>query len=897
MALAALLAVGATGGAQAQTLNYSLFGAQNVAGTYTDLGTAGTVISTANTDDANSAATPIGFTFNYNGTDFTDFVLNTNGFLKLGTAAPTGPSYFPTAQATASTAAGPLTSTDTNLLLPLNEDLEAGTSPAEYRIAVTGTAPNRVATIQWKNVSDKARNNGAATPTLIGKQLTNISFQVKLYETTNQIEFVYGSATPGPVAGDNFKAFAVGIKGSGSTATQLITATKPSVSAWSATTFLAGNYTGNAHNVRSTVLPDAGRTYRFSPARPNDAATLLVYSLGKLPTPFGTPHVIQGLVRNVGTSALTNITVTASVTGANTFTNTKTIASLAVGATALVSFDPFSPTVNGTNNIAVSVGADDVASNNTATYTQLVNATTYAVAEPTAGSTGSVGFTANSGADAGTGIFLVRYTTNAPRRVSEVKVRLEGAPASVGRTVYGAVLDNAGTILARTPDYVITTADIGTDKTFTFATPVAVSGDFFAGMAQAAAPAGTAPYFPLGLQSETPTRANTFFTAALTGGAPTDAAGSNLGRFMIEAVTVAPATCAPPTAVTVTGITAGSATVNFTGPANGTSYTVVYGPTGFNPATGGTTVTPAPTASPVTLNGLSGSTTYQVYVRANCGANDQSTFAGPISFSTPCTPPQISTFPYNENFDAAAQAPCGYSILNVNGDANTWQVVATALHSASAPNAIAYQFNPNAAADDWFFTPQLLLRTTSRYQLSFKYKTQQLASFPTSERLEVKYGQGATVAAQTTTLFTNTNITNTTHVTATAPTVAVIQPATNGFYNIGFHVYSLADQYNLFIDDISITQVVTSASDALARAVAVFPNPSAGQLTVDVTNAQAKNGLQVEVINMVGQKVLSTSVRDNLSNKLDVSMLANGMYTLRVSNGAEYMIRTISIQK
>ena len=86
--LAVLLASGAAGAAQAPGLHYTPSTATNVAGTYTDLGTTGTAIATANTDDDNSAAQPIGFTFNFNGTAFTQFVLNTNGLIRLGSAAP-----------------------------------------------------------------------------------------------------------------------------------------------------------------------------------------------------------------------------------------------------------------------------------------------------------------------------------------------------------------------------------------------------------------------------------------------------------------------------------------------------------------------------------------------------------------------------------------------------------------------------------------------------------------------------------------------------------------------------------------------------------------------------------------------------------------------------------------
>ena len=92
-----LLAAGAAGAAQAQTLNYAVGTASNVAGTFTDLSTVSTsaVIPTANTDDANSAAQPIGFTFSFNGTAFTQFVLNTNGLVRLGSAGPSSAAAFP----------------------------------------------------------------------------------------------------------------------------------------------------------------------------------------------------------------------------------------------------------------------------------------------------------------------------------------------------------------------------------------------------------------------------------------------------------------------------------------------------------------------------------------------------------------------------------------------------------------------------------------------------------------------------------------------------------------------------------------------------------------------------------------------------------------------------------
>ena len=97
-ALIAVLAGTAAGTAQAQTLNYTPSSALNGTTTFTDITavTGSTVIATANTDDANSAAQPIGFTFNYNGAAFTEFVLNTNGLIRLGNAGPSSAASFPT---------------------------------------------------------------------------------------------------------------------------------------------------------------------------------------------------------------------------------------------------------------------------------------------------------------------------------------------------------------------------------------------------------------------------------------------------------------------------------------------------------------------------------------------------------------------------------------------------------------------------------------------------------------------------------------------------------------------------------------------------------------------------------------------------------------------------------
>ncbi|RZL15844.1 MAG: hypothetical protein EOO62_02900, partial [Hymenobacter sp.] len=119
-ALTALLSGGGLLAAQAQNLSQPVSGATTVAGTYTDLGTAGTVISTASFDDANSAAQDIGFPFSFNGTIFTQFVFNTNGLIRMGSAAPSTAALH--IDGTGVDPVQSLVAADVNFIMPFNVD-------------------------------------------------------------------------------------------------------------------------------------------------------------------------------------------------------------------------------------------------------------------------------------------------------------------------------------------------------------------------------------------------------------------------------------------------------------------------------------------------------------------------------------------------------------------------------------------------------------------------------------------------------------------------------------------------------------------------------------------------------------------------------------------------------
>ncbi|QNE38099.1 T9SS type A sorting domain-containing protein [Hymenobacter sp. NBH84] len=886
-ALAALLALGTTG-LHAQNLNYRTYGTQTGVTAYTDLADTGTVISTPDKDDSNSAAQEIGFTFRYNNQDFTQFILNTNGYLKLGGTAPSPALYYEAAQTFAQ--GGPFKSTnaaDVNLLVPFAADL-LGPDAAEYRVATTGTAPNRVCTIQWKNVQDKPRQTtttGTGATTTVAEQYTGFSFQVKLYEINNVIDFVYNTPTAGAGAAAP-KVAVVGLKGSGNGFEQILSVAKNTNVAWSGPTFAQGDYGGIPFVFAKTTLPDAGRTYRFRPAAATDASVAAIYTLGKLPISGVGPQTIQGAVRNEGYTTLTNIPVTLTVAGANSFTSSKTVASIAPGATATIAFDSFTPTATGDNTVTVTATAagDVTTANNTTTVAQQVTADTYSHATPGILNTNSYGGTAAVA-------YLSRFQATDTRSVQSVNVYTNNA-ASVGRTVYAVVVNAQGAIIARSPDYQLQTADMGRYNTYTLSTPAIVYGtDFFVGLALT--PNATS-YFPVGTQAENPTRRLSTYSLAIGAGtAPADLSTSNAGKLMIEAVT-APVTCLPPTNLLVSATTSTGATLSFTAPA-GTApagYSLVYGPAGFDPATAGTTVTG--TASPIALTGLTPATTYQAYVRSTCSNTSASLFSAPVTFTTLCTPPApLATFPYNENFDGvtAPALPCGFTVLDANTDGFTWTTSTAAARSGA--NALTYNFNNQSmttAADDWVFTPALTLQAAQQYLLSFYYRVGNTA---TPERLEIKVGTAPTVAGMTTTIFTGNNLTATTFTQGTAQPIRV---TTDGTYYVGMHVTSAANSFRLSIDDVTLTAGPLAVNQALSQAVAAYPNPTSGLLHIDLRSSKAHQA-QATVINSLGQSVLTRTLSTKQPDELDMATLAAGIYTLKLDLDGETAVKRISVQK
>jgi hypothetical protein len=252
--------------------NYASDNCENAARKYKKLDQKSTAITTnysgnpLDADNDNSSVQDIGFDFFYNGAIFKTFVLNTNGFIKLGNTPPSS-AKIAYAQALG-VGHSAITAPDSNLLYPFNRDMIA-VKETYYRLATTGKPGERICTIEFANLADNIKP----------AQFASISFQVRLYETSNVIEFLYGDWTASAEA-SALTVAAVGIKGNSTSAS--VNVMKGSVTEWDLPmgsdnakpySFLDGNYHASGPNfgARNTALPDAGRTYRFIPFKSPEA--------------------------------------------------------------------------------------------------------------------------------------------------------------------------------------------------------------------------------------------------------------------------------------------------------------------------------------------------------------------------------------------------------------------------------------------------------------------------------------------------------------------------------------------------------------------------------------------------------------------------------------------------
>jgi hypothetical protein len=146
----------------------SNYGFSATSGTYATLtGTTNASGLNNTSDDVLSNTLNIGFTFNFAGTNYTQFKASSNGWITFDTSNSNA--FFENSSTNASSI-GPV-------LMPLWDDLQS-VSRVKYKL--DGTAPNQIFKIQYTQNEWDYQAGGNV-----------IEFQIWLYETTNVIEYIY----------------------------------------------------------------------------------------------------------------------------------------------------------------------------------------------------------------------------------------------------------------------------------------------------------------------------------------------------------------------------------------------------------------------------------------------------------------------------------------------------------------------------------------------------------------------------------------------------------------------------------------------------------------------------------------------------------------------------------
>jgi|GEM_PF-5106743 len=163
----------------------------------------GTTIVFANPEDGTEQI-PIGFSFPFYGTTYTNVYVSVNGFLTFN--APGGLYYINSDFPTSAGVPG-------SMVAPWWDDLSMvyNTASVYAKYEVKGTAPGRRLIVHWRA---EHYNNRNSLP------LATVQFQAKLYETTGRIVFVYYDTDADlPNTVDNAQSATIGIQNPAGTQT------------------------------------------------------------------------------------------------------------------------------------------------------------------------------------------------------------------------------------------------------------------------------------------------------------------------------------------------------------------------------------------------------------------------------------------------------------------------------------------------------------------------------------------------------------------------------------------------------------------------------------------------------------------------------------------------------
>ena len=621
-------------------------------------------------DDGVSAVTPIGFTFNYAGTDYTQFSVNANGLIRLGATAASSSWSNTTANA----------NTNSPAILPYWDDLATGSAAGGGKVhyLLSGTAPNRKLIIEWFVTVPRA-TTGAA----------NARIQCELQETTNVIRFIYN----GVVANTANSGATIGL----ATSATVYNTVDATTNINSTSTFTTAN---------TVAIPD-GTVYTWTPPScsapggivasaitansatiswnaanpvPSNGYEYYIDTINTAPTGSGTPEATTSVNVSSLAANTTYYVWVRSDCGGGVYSAWSTVYSFTTLCTTFSA-----PYAEGFENAGAipscwsMSGSENWRFSNTGSGNHIGNNGTIT------GSTISGGYFAwidDSTPDTSdatlTSPAIDVSTLTSPTLFFYELSDNEGANPNSTLNVEvwdGAAWNAIATYNTNTNGWTERIIDLSSltitgDIRVRFI--VVESTSFYDDIAIDDVRIDEAPscFDPINLVASNVTSSSVDFQFD-------DASGGNQFDFWYV---VQPAG---------TG-TSGTLVENYYDPGFGFPMTI----------------TCTDVDNDCANTGLQPNTAYEIYVRADCSSN----WVGPINFRTLCN--AFDTFPFVETFNTDSTSEACWSVINSNGDTDQWNMNGTTIPRSGQAAQLNTDFN--SSNNDYLVSPQLDLGTTAK---------------------------------------------------------------------------------------------------------------------------------------------------------------------------------------
>ena len=619
-------------------------------------GVAAVALASGSLDDGGWSNIPIGFTFNYFGTNYTNLNVGTNGVLQFG-------AYNATALGDFTIGALPNTADPLGAIFAAAHDLNCGTTgavPTTVKYWTEGYAPNRRFVVQY----DVYR---------YGSTTQRQTIQAVVFETLGTIEMHAIE-----LASTNAKTIGV------NDPTGTIGASAPNCSA---TPNTASYWQAQA----ASIALGSGQSWRFAP-----------------PSNYTTTWFADGTQFDTGTNIFTesvsplatttySITYTNQTTGCTNAVGSAQVTMAVLGTVAPAGVNVITSTNSACSGVTLNLTTDytglpdgltyqwQVSTDNGANWSDITGATalTYSTSITVAswfriGITscgGTIGYSAPAVVTIAplTDCYCIpTYTTGtgAGDLISNVQIVgttlsnntgfLAGTPSYTfytGQPNYTATLlpSSSYTLQVSTGEWgdqgITAWIDYNDDGVFDNAervgsTPTVIGSGFTPGVINASSS------FTIALACTPPAGVHRMRVRGVynQNGPTIDPCISYFyGETEDYLITIAPApTCPAPGAMTVTTTSTTTADLSWAlGCSSASNYDFEYGPVGFTQGSGtlvsnAAATVVAPNGS-YTLIGLTPNTQYSVYYRANCGGGDLSAWSVASNFTTQCAPITLNT--------------------------------------------------------------------------------------------------------------------------------------------------------------------------------------------------------------------------------------------------------------